>query len=305
MGMRSRSQRFGAGMPVADFVRRTRGLPPVPRVVATPVACVALGLGLAYFTLFAPRVASGQPADAGFRWPAGTQAAVSLTFDDARPSQVREGPSVLGQFGAKATFYVVPVHVERELAGWQRLVEAGHEIANHSVNHPCTGNFPWSRDAALEDYTVEKMRAELIEANRQLRQLLGVEPVSFAYPCGQTFVGRGQQTRSYVPVIAELFLSGRGWLDETPSDPAFLDPAQVTGVSMDAKDYAEVRLLVEGARENGQWLVLAGHEIGNAGPQTTRIEMLKRLIPYLQDPGNGIWFDTVAAIARYVESHRP
>src|SRR5690606_40293713 len=66
----------------------------------------------------------------------------------------------------------------------------------HSLNHPCSGNFPWSRDNALEEYSLDKMRNELAEANRQIENLLGIDVNTFAYPCGQTFVGRGMKTQS-------------------------------------------------------------------------------------------------------------
>ena len=240
-----------------------------------------------------------------FTWPEGTRAAVSLSFDDARSSQIEPGLAVLERLGAKATFYVVPARVESDLTGWKRLVAGGHEIGNHSLRHPCTGNFDWSRDAALENYTPEKIRQELVEASRQIEALLGVEPVTFAYPCGQAFVGRGLSTRSYVPVAAELFLASRGWLDETPSDPAFLDLAQVSGMSMDGMGFGSVKELVDSARESGQWLVLAGHEIGHSGRQTTLIRMLEQLVPYLKDPANKIWFETVESVARYVRARAP
>lgn len=263
--------------------------------VALLFLCLSLGVSSAI---------RAQPAGTEFTWPEGRRAAVSLSFDDARSSQVDPGLAVLDRLGAKATFYVVPSRVERNLDGWKKLVASGHEIGNHSLFHPCTGNFLWSRDAALEDYTLERMRKELVKSNRLLNEMLGVEPVTFAYPCGQTFVGRGRSTRSYVPLIADLFLVGRGWLDETPNDPVFHDPAQVTGMSMDAMDFPGVKTLIESAREARQWLVLAGHEIGRSGHQTTRITMLEQLIPYLQDPKNEIWFETVETVARYLRKHR-
>ena len=255
-------------------------------------------------SMLQPFAIRGSAATDEHPWPEGKRVAVSLSFDDARPSQVDTGLSVLDRFGAKATFYVVPVRVEPKLEGWKRLVASGHEIGNHSLRHPCTGNFEWSREAALEDYSLHQMREELLQANRRLKEMLGVEPATFAYPCGQTFVGRGRSTRSYVPLIAELFLAGRGWLDETPNDPKFHDPAQMSGMSMDGMDFPEVRTLVDAARKAGQWLVLAGHEIGESGSQTTRVEMLNELIPYLQDPENEIWFETVATVARYLKDRR-
>ena len=248
--------------------------------------------------------AMAQLAGPSFSWPEGKQAALSLSFDDARPSQVDGGIALLGRYGAKVTFYVVPSRVEERLPGWKAAVESGHEIANHSLHHPCTGNFPWARDNALESYTVEKMRDELKNANRRLEGLLGVKPRLFAYPCGQTFVGRGRQTRSYVPVVAELFTSGRTWLDETGNDPAFCDLAQLACIEMDGKDFPEIKALLDHAAETGQWLILGGHEIGPAGRQTTRSEMLEELIEYAQNPANRLWMAPVGTVTRYVLEER-
>ena len=239
-----------------------------------------------------------------FPWPAGKKAAVSLSFDDARMSQVDAGTALLDKYGVKATFYLVPSAVRQRLQGWQKATTNGHEIGNHSQNHPCTGNFPWAQQKALEDYTLKKMRRELAEANKQIKDMLGVQPKVFAYPCGQTFVGRGRHTDSYVPVVAKLFQSGRGWLDEGPNDPNFCDMAQLTGIEMDGKDFEQIRPLLEKAKETGQWVVLAGHEMGDSGQQTTRLSMLKQLIEYAQDPANGIWIAPVGTVAQYIQEKR-
>jgi peptidoglycan/xylan/chitin deacetylase (PgdA/CDA1 family) len=239
-----------------------------------------------------------------FKWPEGKQVAISLTFDDARESQVLIGTGLLNQYKIKATFYLVPSSTVKQLAGWKKAVAEGHEIGNHSLLHPCTGNFPWARKKALEDYTLKKMERELITTNDSIRILLGVQPKSFAYPCGQTFVGRGINTRSYVPVVAKLFGSGRGWLDEGPNDPAFCDFAQLTGMEMDGKDFDEIVPLITAAKETGKWLVLAGHEIGVSGRQTTRVAMLKRLFEYAEDPSHGIWIAPVATVTEYIKKAR-
>lgn len=239
-----------------------------------------------------------------FSWPEGINAAFSLTFDDARFSQVDTGLAVLGKYDAKATFYVSTFSLEERLEGWKKAVAEGHEIGNHSLTHPCTGNFDWSREKALENFDLEKMKHEFTESNRIIQELLGVTPTSFAYPCGQKFVGRGAQTKSYIPLVAEMFQSGRGWQDEATNEPYFCDLAQLTGVSYDAQDFEEILPVLEKAKANGQWLVLAGHEIGTEGAQTTRIEMLEKLIAYAQNPENGIWLATVDEITKYVADQR-
>jgi peptidoglycan/xylan/chitin deacetylase (PgdA/CDA1 family) len=239
-----------------------------------------------------------------FPWPDGKQIAVSLTFDDARMSQVDVGTALLSQYGVKATFIVVPSNVEKRLDGWKKAVADGHEIGNHTLFHPCSGNFPWSRNKALENYTIKQMRNELIDANKKIEELLGIKPKVFAYPCGSTFVGRGNSTKSYVPLIADLFLAGRGWLDEGPNDPTFCDFAQLTGMEMDGKDFDQILPLLENAKKTGAWLVLAGHEMGESGNQTTRLSMLKKLLEYAQDPANGIWIAPMGTVAKYVKNKR-
>jgi peptidoglycan/xylan/chitin deacetylase (PgdA/CDA1 family) len=235
-----------------------------------------------------------------FSWPEGYRMALSLTFDDGRNSQVDIGTPLFDKYDVKATFLVVPGSVEQRLSGWKKAVDSGHEIGNHSTFHPCSGNFLWSRKNALEDYSLEKMHQELLFTNQKIYQLLGVTPEVFAYPCGQKFVGRGVNTKSYVPVIAQLFILGRGWLDEGPNDPAFCDMAQLTGMEMDGKDFEEILSLINQVKESGQWLVLAGHEIGAEGRQTTRTAMLEKLIQYALNPENGIWLAPAGTIAKYI-----
>ncbi|MBD0350807.1 MAG: polysaccharide deacetylase family protein [Flavisolibacter sp.] len=254
--------------------------------------------------LLLSKVMAAQQVKSTFQWPAGKQFAVSLTFDDARISQVEAGTELLDRYGVKATFYVVPSGVKQRLEGWKKAVASGHEIGNHSLNHPCTGNFSWARQKALEDYTLKKMRYELLSANDSIQQWLGVTPQQFAYPCGQTFIGRGRNTKSYVPLVAKLFVTGRGWLSEGPNDPVFCDFAQLTGMEMDGKDFEQILPLLQQAKASGQWLVLAGHEMGDSGTQTTRLTMLKKLIEYAQDPANGIWIAPVGTVAKYIQEQR-
>jgi len=269
-----------------------------------PLAAMFYRLFLSVLFILISANSFSQSGRTPFKWPEGKQVAVSISFDDARFSQVDAGTALLDKYGVKATFYLVPGAVKERLDGWKKAVASGHEMGNHSLVHPCTGNFAWSREKALENYTLEKMRAELAEANKEIERMLGVKPRVFAYPCGQTFVGRSVNTKSYIPIVAELFSSGRGWLDEGPNDPSFCDFAQLTGMEMDGKDFEQIRVLVENARKNQQWLVLAGHEMGESGSQTTHLSMLEKLFEYARDPANGVWLAPVGTVGEYIKSVR-
>lgn len=242
--------------------------------------------------------------DPEFQWPEGKKMALSLTFDDARLSQADNGLPLFDKYGVKATFYLSPGAMLQRVDAWKKAVANGHDMGNHSIVHPCTGNFDWSRKTALEDYTLISMRNELDSASKIIEKELGVKPVSFAYPCGQTFVGKGSSTQSYVSLIATMFESGRGWLDEGPNNPLHCDMPQLTGMELDGKSFDEIRRLIESAKRTGKWLILAGHDINDGGAQTSLISTLDAICKYAMDPANEIWIDNVHNIASYVKSKR-
>ncbi len=171
--------------------------------------------------------------------------------------------------------------------------------------HPCTANFAFSRDNALEDYSIERIRGEMEETSAFVARELGPRPVSFAYPCGQTFVGRGAEVRSYVPVVAREFHSGRLYLSEDANDPERCDLAQLLAAGFDGLSFEDVRPLLEKAAAEGRWLILAGHDIGTSGRQATRTDTLEAVARYAADPAHGLWLDTVGAVAAHVRAARP
>lgn len=263
--------------------------------------CILLGMTA---TGQAQYETNAQATEQTFRWPNGEKAAVSLSFDDGRSSQLDNGLPIFDKYGIKATFYVVPGNIEKRAADWKKAADEGHEIGNHSLTHPCTGNFAFARDKALEDYTLEEMARELDEANRRIQTITGIQPQTFAYPCGQTFVGRDLDTRSYVPLVAERFLAGRLWLSEDVNNPAFCDLAQVLGMESDGKSFEEVKVLIDKAVENGGWLVLAGHDIGSPANQTTLATTLEAFCKYAQAHTDQIWVAPVKDVAGYIAEHR-
>lgn len=254
--------------------------------------------------LAAPPRQAPAPASA-FPWPDGKRAAISLSFDDGRSTQMDAGLPVLGELGLKVTFYVVPSAIEKRQTAWRAAAQAGHEIGNHSLLHPCTGNFAWSRKKALEDYTLPRMDAELEQAGLEIKRITGVLPTTFAYPCGQTFIGRGPTTTSYVPLVSQRFAAGRLWLGEVANDPAFVDLSQVHAVSMDDKELAALLPMLDSAAEQGRWLVLAGHDIGSqAEAYTTRVTLLRALAAYLGAAERGYWVAPVGTVAGWIGKQR-
>lgn len=235
-------------------------------------------------------------------YPNGAKYAVSLSFDDARASQIDNGVPLLNKYQVKASFYVMPYHMEQRAGKWRAVAEAGHEIANHSTSHLCTGNFRWLRaqEKGLEQVDLAFIENDILSANQYIEQHTGVKPTGFAYPCGQTFVGRGSEVKSYVPIIANHFQHGRTWNDETANDPYYVDLAQIRAMRMDGQSFTEIKALLDLAKFDNAWIVLAGHEVGEKGIYTVDEQALEQLIVYLKDPANGFWLAPVGDVAEFV-----
>lgn len=222
-----------------------------------------------------------------------------MSFDDARDSQPRVLLPLLDRLGVRATFFVLPEPVERDPGPWREVVAAGHEIGNHTADHPCSANFAWSRGRPLEDLSLTDLAREFDEAQRRIEDTLGVTPRVFAYPCGQTFVGRGRETQSLVPLVAERFLAGRTFNDIVANAPFHCDLAQVAAINVDCIDVTQLHPRLDAAVAERAWLVVGGHEVGpTLAPETTKVSMLEAMVEWCGE--RRVWVDTVGAVAERI-----
>ena len=243
------------------------------------------------------------PPSTTFAWPTNKRCAVSLSFDDSRITQVDHGVAILDEHSIKATFYITPHIMAQRLERWRAVAQSGHEIGNHTVTHPCTGNLEFTRANAIEDYTLERMDAELAQANAIIEDKLGVTPRTFAYPCGGTFVGRGETAASYVPLVARRFLAGRGYWEPYPNAPGLCDLAHLLGCSFDALPFDQVKTLIDRTIDEQGWLILVGHDIRAKDWQGVDPVVLDKICKYLNSKAE-IWTGTIASIAEYVSAVR-
>lgn len=99
---------------------------------------------------------------------------IALTFDDG-PHAVHT-PRLLDMLrkrNIKATFYVVGTNVKRYPSIIRRIVAEGHEIANHTVNHP-----------NLSKMSNSGVRKELNDARDSIIATCGVKPRTMRPPYG-------------------------------------------------------------------------------------------------------------------------
>jgi peptidoglycan/xylan/chitin deacetylase (PgdA/CDA1 family) len=248
-----------------------------------------------------PEISTSTPFSGDkFVWPPGKKAAVSLTYDDALGSQLTNAGPALADHHLHATFFVTDL-ARNEADRWKAMLKHGHELAAHTMLHPCDGAQSWVKKGnALQDYDAARMEAEL-EDNIALLKSLGVKsgPMTFAYPCGSTWIGNAQE--SYTPIVKRHFIAARG------TAPTFAIPASemfdnAPAVSGD-KSGDELVKLVQGAEEDGVWLILMFHGVGGDF-LTVDVDAHEKLLAYLEQHKE-IWTDTFLRVSSYVMSHRP
>lgn len=240
-------------------------------------------------------------------WPAGCQGAVSLTFDDGLSSQLELAIPLLNRYGLQATFYVNPRdQYEEQLLPWRDAAEAGHEVGNHTVSHPCSKNFAFIADnnrRGLEEMTLEEIEAEIVLAGERIRSVIPQQTaMSYGYTCYQPFVGRGATRQSYVPVVAKHCVAGRG-RGERPNDPRYCDLWYLWSTPCERMTGAELVGLAEQAPAQRRWSILTFHGV-NEGHLSVALGDLEELCDFLARNRSRIWTAPVATIAQQVATYQ-
>ncbi|TNY37911.1 polysaccharide deacetylase family protein [Thermomonospora catenispora] len=101
--------------------------------------------------------------------------AISLTIDDGpHPKYTPQILDLLAEHQITATFFVVGEMVKEYPLLTRRIVEAGHQICNHTMHHPS----PFDRIGS------RRIRREIVEAHERIAQATGVVPKFFRAPGG-------------------------------------------------------------------------------------------------------------------------
>jgi peptidoglycan-N-acetylglucosamine deacetylase len=239
------------------------------------------------------------------RWPDGLRGAVSLTYDDGDPSQLKWAMPALEARGLRGTFYL-PVGlqvVQTRVEEWRKAFESGHEIGSHSWHHPCrrdafpTGAPPWFRHG-LEDYSLEMIEADLRRAREWLDRFVGSDPWrTFAYPCHHTTVGPAHAAQSYVPVVSRLHAAARV-AGHRCNDPANLNWHTIQAFDALPASLERWERICDQALADGQWCVFNFHRLGDAPdiPVEWHARFLERLC------ARPVWVGPVGAVVRWLQA---
>jgi polysaccharide deacetylase family sporulation protein PdaB len=99
---------------------------------------------------------------------------LALTFDDGpHPKETNEVLDVLKKYDVKATFFIAGKHANWYSEPLIRASKEGHEIGNHTFNHPDISNL-----------SNEQLEEEILKCEEVLLKVTGKRPTLFRPPYG-------------------------------------------------------------------------------------------------------------------------
>ena len=237
-----------------------------------------------------------------WNWPGGAHAAISLTYDDGVDSGLDQAMPDLEKVGFRGSFYL-PVgnpQVVKRKDDWKNAFLNGHEIGNHTLQHPCRGP---QHAHQLETYTPIGIRKEILYGAAWLNQNIGVDNYrTFAYPCGHVAIGDPPDEDSYLSAVRASHFAARLAALEGINDPFLVarNPLKIKAAVLGRPPVREVVPFIEyfeqAVRIRG-WAVVVFHGIGDQWLPTARV-VHQQLIQYLQD--RRFWVAPVKEVARYI-----
>jgi len=254
-------------------------------------------------SLFVLLISTAAPAaDPSFTWPHGEHAAIVLTYDDAVPSDLTVAIPQLDHAGLKGTFFLMgkAMHVE-DLPRWRAAAASGHELANHTINHPCArGTYEMPVQYNSESYSVDVLLSEINTMNVLLTAIDGQPKHALATPCEQTKVGSGADKKDY---IAPLQASGLVTYIRDSSVPVTKLPVpKVTSIGFVGTSDADMIAWVKEVEKSGGIGIIVFHGVGG-DYLSVSAEAHQQLLDYLTAHRAEIWTAPYSEAMNYVVKH--
>jgi peptidoglycan-N-acetylglucosamine deacetylase len=160
------------------------------------VGLVALGLACALTSV--PVGAAPAPCSGGY---------VGLTFDDGPRPETIAILDALRAHQLRATFFLIGVNVQTYPDIARRIVEEGHEVANHSWDHP-----------DLAQLTPEQIDWQVRATNNIITQVTGVTPRFMRPPFGSSNLTLKRTLADYNLVEVIWSQDSWDWMGATPAE---------------------------------------------------------------------------------------
>ena len=235
----------------------------------------------------------------------GKKCAVALTYDDALGVHLDKAIPALDSAHLKGTFYLIasaPGFTQR-MQDWKKAAHNGHELANHTLFHPCAGNLPGrsfvTPDYDLSTYTLRRMTDDIRMTNTVLEAVDGQKKRTFAYPCGDQKIGDS----FYLDRSKNAFVAARGVTPEMQTIEK-VDLFNAGSYMINGETGAQLIALVKKAMETKSFLVFLFHGVGGEHSLNVSAQAHRELIQFLKQNENQIWIAPFRDIAAHVKQYQ-
>lgn len=235
----------------------------------------------------------------------GKTCAVILTYDDGLNVHLSNAIPALDSMGLKGTFYISDYFdgLKNQIPKWRKAAANGHELANHSIWHPCEGGRPGREfvkpDYDLNNYSLKRMVNEVKEMSNVLEAIDGKTKRTFAYPCGDTKI----HDTAYIDPLKNDFVAARGVRAEMLSIDK-VDLYNVPCYTVNGQTGDQLIELVKQAMDKHALLVFLFHGVGGEHNLNVSLEAHSRLLHFLKQNQKQIWTATMIDVAEYIKKYQ-
>ncbi len=234
----------------------------------------------------------------------GKKCAVVLTYDDAIDQQLDNAVPALDSLGLKATFYITAyaTSMQNRMNEWRKLAKKGHELANHTLYHPCMGGEgrSWlNPEYDMRKYSIKRMVDETRMTNVFLQALDGKTKRTFAYTCGDMKIGDS----SFIDAMKSDFIAARAVRNEMPT----IDKVSLYNVPcymVENHTAAEMITWVEKASKTNSLLVILFHGVGGGNSLNVSVAEHSRFLKYLKKHEKEIWIAPMLDVAEHIKKRQ-
>lgn len=251
-----------------------------------------------------PFLAVASSAQSNNVWK-GKRSAVVLTYDDGLNVHLTNTVPALDSAGLKGTFYISDYanNLQAQISGWRIAALKGHELANHTIWHPCEGGRAGREfvkgDYDLRFYTVRRMTDEIRTMNNLLKAIDGKTKRTFAFPCGDAKIN----DTAYIEGMKAEFVAARGVSGAMPTINN-VNLYDFPGLMVNGQSGEELIALVKQAEEKGALLVFLFHGVGGEHGLNVSLPAHRQLLQYLKRRQKEIWVAPLVEVAEYVKNHQ-
>jgi peptidoglycan/xylan/chitin deacetylase (PgdA/CDA1 family) len=230
----------------------------------------------------------------------GKRCAVSLTYDDALNINLDKVIPALDSVKLKGTFYLIASSkaFTNRLKEWKIAAGRGHEIANHSLFHPCasgSGRSFVTAEYDLKIYSIKRINDEMRMANAVFEAIDGKKKRT----CGDTKINDS----TYIDPSKTEFVAARG----TKSEMLTIDKIDIYNVGsymINGQTGQQLIDLVKKAMETNTYLVFLFHGVGGEHSLNVSVEAHSQLIHFLKQHEKEIWTAPFINVMEHVKKHQ-